>query len=261
MLIPLLRIYLITMILLAFGLTDMHAQTMFILKENGALSTMNVSSIKKIVFSETGIVLQKADGKSDLYNDSIIRYLNFENLKSIKSDAGYDLIVKEGDKVSLDGTISSGPFDDALMFNWFAPGPIQLSSVAVSKPTFIAPEVKADTTFVISLFVSDGRNIAPLDSVSILVMDVEKLPASAPPVAAVNKFVYPSLVTDWFTIDNSIHHFRSFRLYDYLGRSLKTGTLSADLNSLSVTGIPPGLLLLDLLGDNQQMTVKLMKSR
>lgn len=181
--ISLFRIVRVTIILFAFGLSELNAQTMFILNENGLLLSNNVSTIQKITFSETDIVLYKTDGKSELYSDTIIRYLNFENLKSIKSDAGMALTVNEGAKVTLDGTTSSGPFDDALMFNWSAPGGILLSSPTVSKPTFTAPEVTKDTIFVFKLYVSDGRNISAMDSVNIKVLNVNKIPALTSPLA------------------------------------------------------------------------------
>jgi len=183
--ISLFRIVRVTIILFAFGLSELNAQTMFILKENGLLLSQKVSDIQKITFSEGDIVLCKTDGKSELYSDTIIRYLNFENLKLIQSDAGMALTVNEGAKVTLDGMASSGPFDDALMFNWFAPDGISLSSPTVSKPTFTAPEVTKDTTFVFKLYVSDGRNISSLDSVSIKVLNVNKTPTIVSPLALI----------------------------------------------------------------------------
>jgi hypothetical protein len=180
--ISLFRIVLAAMFLLAFGYSEMNAQTMFILNENGLLVSKNVSTIQKITFSESDIVLYKTDGKSELYSDTIIRYLNFENLKSIKSNAGLSLTVKEGDKVTLDGSASSGPFDDALMFYWTAPGGVVLSSTTISKPIFTTPEVTRDTTFVFKLYVSDGRNISEMDSVDVKVLNVNKMPSLVSPL-------------------------------------------------------------------------------
>jgi len=92
------------------------------------------------------------------------------------------LTVKEGDKVMLDGAASSGPYDDALMFNWSAPSGILLSSTTVSKPTFTAPEVTKDTIFVFKLYVSDGRNVSEMDSVNIKVLNVNKMPSIVSPL-------------------------------------------------------------------------------
>lgn len=258
--ISLFRIVLVTIILFAFGLSELNAQTMFILKENGLLVSKNVSTIQKITFSDTYMVLYKTNGKPELYSNTNIRYLNFENLKSINSDAGMALTVNEGAKVTLDGTTSSGPFDDALMFNWSAPAGIFLSSPTVSKPTFTAPEVTKDTVFVFKLFVSDGRNISEMDSVNITVLNVVPIPSLVVlPEGADTKSVYPSIVSDAVNIDNRNAHYRSFSLYNDQGQCLQTGALNNDINRITLAGNSSGILLLQLRGDTKHLNVKLIK--
>lgn len=259
--ITLFRIVRVTIILFAFGLSELNAQTMFILKENGLILSNNVSTIQKITFSESDIVLYKTDGKSEFYSDTIIRYMNFKNLKSIKSDAGMALTVKEGDKVTLDGMASSGPFDDALMFNWSAPGGILLSSPTVSKPTFTAPEVTKDTIFVFKLYVSDGRNISEMDSVNITVLNVtgeNPIPSEVELTDFANS-IYPSLVSDVVNIDNRNVHYRTFSLYNDQGQCLQTGTLIGGINKVTLAVSTSGLLIMHLQGDTQHLDVKLIK--
>jgi hypothetical protein len=88
------------------------------------------------------------------------------------ANAGPDQSVDEGSTVTLDGSASSDPENDALTYHWAAPAGIALDPVTIAKPSFIAPEVNADTEFVFSLVVNDGNTDSPADEVVVKVRKI-----------------------------------------------------------------------------------------
>ena len=94
------------------------------------------------------------------------------------ANAGYDKTIDEGTTVILDGSLSSDPDGNPLTFNWTAPSGITLSSTSVQKPSFIAPEVSADTVFIFKLVVNDGTVDSQVSSVTITVKNINKVPVA-----------------------------------------------------------------------------------
>ncbi len=92
------------------------------------------------------------------------------------ADAGTDQDITEGDLVSLDGTASSDPDTDPLSYSWTGPAGITLSDNASDSPTFTAPEVTADTTFMFTLIVNDGTIDSNADTVLVIVRQQNKIP-------------------------------------------------------------------------------------
>jgi len=92
--------------------------------------------------------------------------------------AGTDQSVNEGTLVTMDGSSSFDSNNQALTYLWTAPMGISLSSSTVAKPTFIAPEVKADTIYTFSLVVNEGTVSSFADQVSITVKQVNKVPVA-----------------------------------------------------------------------------------
>jgi hypothetical protein len=121
--------------------------------------------------------LTVSDGKTTSQPDYIVVTVRNVNNKPI-ANAGADQVVDEGTVVSLDGTGSTDANLDALTYLWTAPNGIVLSSVNASKPTFTAPDVLSDQTFVFMLTVNDGKSDSFTDEVRITVMNANK-----PPVA------------------------------------------------------------------------------
>ena len=83
--------------------------------------------------------------------------------------AGPDQTVAVGDTVTLDGS-GTDPEGDTLTYAWTAPSGINLSSSAVARPTFTAPDRDAeDYTLTFSLVVNDGNSDSAPDTVVISV--------------------------------------------------------------------------------------------
>jgi concanavalin A-like lectin/glucanase superfamily protein/K319-like protein len=104
------------------------------------------------------------------------------------AEAGEDQIVPEGSAVSLNGSASYDPDDEALSFSWVqtAGTPVDLAGPDTATPSFTAPLVgTAGETLTFALTVGDGIDTAT-DSVDVLVTNVNQAPvANAGPDAAV----------------------------------------------------------------------------
>jgi hypothetical protein len=87
--------------------------------------------------------------------------------------AGVDKTVNEGDLVTLDGSESYDPEGSPLTYSWAAPKGITLDSTTVAKPTFIAPQVSADTKYVFFLSVNDGTYES--DNYSLVIITVKSI--------------------------------------------------------------------------------------
>lgn len=96
--------------------------------------------------------------------------------KTPESKAGDDQTVNEGEKVTLNGAGSSDEDGDTIDFLWTAPSGITLNSVTTANPTFIAPEVKSDTSFSFFLIVNDGTLNSTADEVVVKIKNVNKVP-------------------------------------------------------------------------------------
>jgi hypothetical protein len=117
------------------------------------------------------------DGKVDSQIDQVVITVKQENRTPV-ANAGIDQNVNEGATATLDGSQSSDPDSDQLTYRWTAPAGITLSSTTTSKPSFIAPQVSTNTTYIFSLVVNDGTIDSPVDQVVITVKQVNQ-----PPVA------------------------------------------------------------------------------
>ena len=94
------------------------------------------------------------------------------------ADAGPDQTVNEGASVTLDGSASTDPDNDAITYKWTAPAGILLSSATIQKPTFTAPEVTQNTNYTITLLVNDGVAESVADQVVITVTHINKTPVA-----------------------------------------------------------------------------------
>ncbi|MGF7139205.1 PKD domain-containing protein [Roseimarinus sediminis] len=131
--------------------------------------------------------LYVSDGVDFSLADEVIVTVKLTNRPPV-ANAGDDMSIEEGIYFALDGTFSSDPDGDQLIYNWSGPASITLSDVHVVQPTFTTPDVDVATTFTFTLFVNDGKVSSAEDQVSITVTPINDAPvANAGPDQEVNE--------------------------------------------------------------------------
>ena len=98
--------------------------------------------------------------------------------------AGPDQTRNAGATVQLDGTASTDPDSDPLIFTWsqLSGPPVTLSDVHSVTPTFVGPHVATSTTLTFQLLVDDG-----LGGTASADVNVALLPIDAPPLCTYAK--------------------------------------------------------------------------
>ena len=97
------------------------------------------------------------------------------------AEAGANQTVDEGDTVTLDGSNSSDPDNDAIAYAWETTSGITLQKAATATPSFEAPQVSEDAQYNFTLTVSDGR-LSSTDTVTVTVQDtMVRVPPTPPP--------------------------------------------------------------------------------
>jgi hypothetical protein len=115
------------------------------------------------------------DGKVNSLADLVVVTVKQVNKAPI-ANAGTNQSVVEKSVYTLDGSASSDPDHDVLIYKWTSAPGISLSATNVARPTFSAPDVSITTSYTFSLVVSDGKFDSPADQVVITV----KLENTAP---------------------------------------------------------------------------------
>jgi hypothetical protein len=121
--------------------------------------------------------LTVSDSKLNSQPDQIAITLKQSN-QAPEAKAGVDQSIDEGTLVTLDGSASTDPDGDPLIYSWVAPLGITLSSTTAAKPTFTAPEVLTNQNYTFSLTVNDGTVNSIVDQVIITVRQVNKVPVA-----------------------------------------------------------------------------------
>ena len=114
--------------------------------------------------------LTVSDGTNVASVDSVAITINADD-DAPTANAGYDLVVNEGDLVSLDGGNSSDPENQGLTYTWTQiSGPaVVLSDANAARPTFTAPEGLTNTDVEFQLSVTDGTNDPSVDTVTVTI--------------------------------------------------------------------------------------------
>ena len=116
------------------------------------------------------------------------------------ADAGDDQVVSEGATVQLDGSATTDPDGNAILYSWTAPPDVILSNATAAAPTFTAPLVSADTTYTFTLTVTDGAGYTDADTVTITVRDTDSTNMQAPAPAAPSNLAAASATADSVTL-------------------------------------------------------------
>ena len=143
-------------------------------KVNGSYNlSVDLSKLQKYTSGKQGVSLSKTQWSIAIPN------------KAPVANAGIDQSVNEETIVTLDGSTSSDPDANTLIFKWTAPIGITLSSGSATKPTFVAPKIVKDTAYTFSLVVNDGLIDSPADQVVVQVKNVIS-PQEIPMIAGWN---------------------------------------------------------------------------
>lgn len=89
------------------------------------------------------------------------------------ANAGVDFNATIGERVELDGTLSSDPDGDVVNYTWSAPSGIVLVAPNTATPYFYAPSVTEDTEFTFSLIVNDGQVESSIDEVTVTIVAMQ----------------------------------------------------------------------------------------
>ena len=109
----------------------------------------------------------KDPGQLRSHDDFIIQVRNVNHAPV--ADAGKPFNVLSGKNGELDGSGSGDPDGDSLLFTWIAPAGITLSDVHAERPSFTAPEVTSNQSYMFALVVSDGRLLSDTAWVEVIV--------------------------------------------------------------------------------------------
>ena len=143
-----------------------------------ATLTFTAPDVQRDATLTFGLVVMSADGRVGVEDVTVVtvRYINQRPI----ADAGLDAEANEGATVTLDGTGSTDADGDTLTYVWTqTEGPAtRLSDPAAASPTFVAPEVAADTVARFLLVVSDGIAQSAPGTVDVLIHQVNKAPVA-----------------------------------------------------------------------------------
>ncbi len=122
------------------------------------------------------LVLKVTDGKDDAFQLIKVYVKDILNTAPV-ANAGNDFSVNEGQTGQLDGSASSDIEGKPITYLWTSDF-LVLDDATLVNPSFTAPEVKADTTVLVTLTVNDGVSGSDPDSVMVTIKNVNKKPVA-----------------------------------------------------------------------------------
>jgi hypothetical protein len=141
----------------------------FQLKNTMALNQQTTITVNQLTGNESTLYSTISSGKI-----TRVAQLSYRPI----AKAGLNKSVPEGETVQLDGSESYDLDGSPLTFLWTSPAGITLNDNTLKKPTFTAPDVKANTIYTFTLVVNDGTSNSDPSNVSITVLQVNKRPVA-----------------------------------------------------------------------------------
>jgi hypothetical protein len=163
--------------------------------------TLNSNTLARPTFTSPEVLVNTNYTFTLVVNDGVLNSPVDQVVITVKqsnkvpsANAGVDQSDDELTLVTLDGSASTDPDNDALTYLWIAPAGITLSSATASKPTFTAPEITTNTNYTFTLVVNDGTVNSTPDQIVVQVKQVNKIPiANAGSDQSVNEGVLATL--------------------------------------------------------------------
>ncbi len=169
------------------------------------------------------------------------------------ANAGVDQSVNEGELVTLDGSESSNPDGNPLIYEWTVPAGIALSSKTAVNPTFTAPEVNTDTSYTFSLVVSDGDIDSPFDQVVITVKNVIKVGSTKISAPVIKVYPNPSIGIITFELNHKSEKKTEISVLNLIGDEIFRKELTnVDTYLIDLSNQISGIYFLKVSIDNQQ---------
>lgn len=178
--------------------------------------------------------------------------------KAPVANAGVAQTVKEGAIVTLNGTASTDPDGDVLLYKWTAPAGITLSATTTANPTFVAPATTTSATYTFGLIVNDGKEDSQQSSVTITVTHII---TSNVQLSELSLKVYPNPFSGSVTIDlgKTLDFSSQLSIYSASGSLLLQQKLNDTSTSIDLSSLVPGSYLVKVLNNNEIKTIKLIK--
>jgi hypothetical protein len=120
------------------------------------------------------ITLVVNDGRLSSEPDTVLVTVKHVNKMPV-AFAGYDIVVNEGDLITLDGSASTDADSDVITYTWNAIG-FSITGAHLSNASAKAPEVQKDMKVPVELVVNDGKLNSIPDTVWVTVKQVNKAP-------------------------------------------------------------------------------------
>lgn len=129
---------------------------------------------------EYRLALVVSDGALDSEADEVVVTASTAN-SAPTANAGADQNVTEGDSVTLDGSQSLDPDNDALSYLWHFVSRPDGSNAELSDADTVTPSFQADVSgdFVVALVVNDGQQDSDADNVAITAAQANSVPVAA----------------------------------------------------------------------------------
>ncbi|NME66753.1 PKD domain-containing protein [Flammeovirga aprica] len=170
------------------------------------------------------------------------------------ANAGEDQTVDAGELVALDASASS---PEGITFQWTTISSIQLQNSTSANPTFTAPEVDEETTFVFEVNISkEDQTDADQVNITVVPRKDNEIPTAIGTDQNSVK-IYPNPVHNVLNIDVAFN--AVLFMYDVLGNKILEQNLLKGKNNLNLSYEKRGVYIIYIHSDQEHQSFKLIK--